>query len=69
MARDQFVLFYSRFLHLAPTIGKVSKDDPDFDSKHHVRCSVLSIGTVASFLILLRYTCRVAVICSFGRLD
>lgn len=37
MPRDLFLLFYSRFFHLAPTIGHVSKDNPEYDSKHHIR--------------------------------
>ena len=37
MPRDLFVLFYSRFFHMAPTIGKLNKDDPDHDTKHNIR--------------------------------
>lgn len=37
MTRDVFMLFYSRFFHMAPTIGKLDKDHPDYDSKHHIR--------------------------------
>ena len=32
MPRNLFVLFYSRFFHMAPTIGKLNKDDPDHDT-------------------------------------
>ena len=42
MPRDLFFLFYSRFLHLAPAIGHVNKDNPDYDSKHHIRYVDLS---------------------------
>ena len=37
MPRDLFMLFYSRFFHMAPTITPLHKDDPDYDSKHHCR--------------------------------
>ena len=37
MPRDLFMLFYSRFFHMAPTTTPLSKDDPDNDSKHHCR--------------------------------
>ena len=37
MPRDLFMLFYSRFFHMAPTTTPLSKDDPDYDSKHHCR--------------------------------
>ena len=35
--RDLFMLLYSRFFHMAPTMTPLSKDDPDYDSKHHCR--------------------------------
>ncbi|CAB1117574.1 unnamed protein product [Ectocarpus sp. CCAP 1310/34] len=37
MPRDLFILFYGRFFHLAPPTGKLKKDDPQYDSKHHIR--------------------------------
>ncbi|CAN0423419.1 unnamed protein product, partial [Pylaiella littoralis] len=37
MPRDLFLLFYSRFFHIAPPTGKVDKKDPNYDSKHHIR--------------------------------
>ncbi|CAB1112026.1 unnamed protein product [Ectocarpus sp. CCAP 1310/34] len=39
MPRDLFILFYGRFFHLAPPTGKLNKDDPQYDSKHHIRCA------------------------------
>ena len=37
MPRDLFVLFYGRFFHLAPATGKLNKDDPKYDCKHHIK--------------------------------
>ncbi|CAB1105275.1 unnamed protein product [Ectocarpus sp. CCAP 1310/34] len=37
MPRDLFIMFYDRFFHLAPPTGKLKKDDPQYDSKHHIR--------------------------------
>lgn len=39
MPRDFFLLFYSRFFHMAPPIGEVDKNDPSDDAKHHCRYS------------------------------
>ncbi|CAN0417718.1 unnamed protein product [Pylaiella littoralis] len=37
MPRDLFLLFYSRFFHMAAPTGKVDKKDSEYDAKHHVR--------------------------------
>ena len=36
MPRDLFLLFYSRFLHMA-SAAPVGQDHPNYDSKHHIR--------------------------------
>ena len=50
MPRDLFMLFYSRFLHMAPVIGTVEKNDPTYDSKHHIRALEVALNQTWSAL-------------------